>query len=145
MSPILKIFRDDPSAMLPKRQHASDACYDLYSCMEVVLPPRETRVVDTGLVMEIPEGYKVSIYPRSGLSVNGIQVANAPGTIDSGYRNRIKVILYNSSSTDKYIHYGDRIGQMALEKLLEYTIEEVDEPIGSDTDRGFGGLGSTGQ
>ena len=100
-------------------------------------------LVPTGLFTSFPPGYEIQVRPRSGLALkNGITVLNTPGTIDAGYRNELGVILFNSSDEVFEIAHGDRIAQLVLAKvsLIEWNeVESLDE-----SDRGQGGLGSTG-
>lgn len=99
--------------------------------------------IPTGLSVEIPPGYEIQVRPRSGLAFkSGITVLNTPGTIDSDYRGEIKVILINHGHTSFEIKNGDRIAQLIVAPVVQANIEEVVEI--SETERGSGGLGSTG-
>ena len=94
--------------------------------------------------MEIPCGYECQIRSRSGLAYkSGIQVLNSPGSIDSGYRGEVKVILKNNAYAPYDIKKGDRIAQMVFAPVTTASITEVAEL--SDSERGEGGLGSTGK
>ena len=128
-------------AQLPSKATDGAAAYDLYAVENVYIPHGETAVVSTGIAMEIPEGWKGEIYSRSGLASKGIFVANSPGKIDSDYRGEIKVILHNTRREIVGIHAGDRIAQFEVNPI--HTIE-WEESVLTDTDRGEGGLGSTG-
>ena len=128
-------------AQLPSKATDGAAAYDLYAVENVYIPHGETAVVNTGIAMEIPEGWKGEIYSRSGLASKGIFVANSPGKIDSDYRGEIKVILHNTRREIVGIHAGDRIAQFEVNPI--HTIE-WEESVLTDTDRGEGGLGSTG-
>jgi dUTP pyrophosphatase len=114
---------------------------------DVELLPAETKVIPTGLFFEIPENYEIQVRSRSGLSAKAqIVVTNSPGTVDSGYRGELKIILTNHG--DKYFHIakGDRIAQCVFSSVLTkqfVSLEEVSE-ISDETDRGAGGFGSTG-
>ena len=78
----LRVNRLNSSAILPDRAHASDAGLDLYSAVDVTIPPGETRLVGTGLALELPPGTEGQIRPRSGLALkHGVTVLNSPGTI----------------------------------------------------------------
>lgn len=111
-----------------------------YSCF---LNPHQIQVFKTGLFVEIPEGYEIQVRSRSGLSVQGIVVMNAPGTIDSDYRGEIGVILGNLTDKKFKINHGDRIAQLVLCPV--YQVEwDMSKPI-SETFRGQGGFGSTGK
>ena len=100
-------------------------------------------LIPTGLFFEIPEDYEVQIRPRSGLAAkNGVTVLNTPGTIDSDYRGEIKVILVNLGSEDFTVSNGDRIAQMVVAPVITAYFTFAESL--SDTDRGSGGMGSTG-
>lgn len=100
-------------------------------------------IVGTGLFVAIPEGYEIQVRPRSGLAAKqGITVLNSPGTIDADYRGEIKVILVNHSGKDVVVNVKDRIAQLVLSKVPHIEWESVDEL--PSTERGEGGLGSTG-
>lgn len=129
---------------LPKYQTALSAGMDLYANIEesVTLKPLERKLISTGLLIELPQGFEAQIRPRSGLAIkNGITVLNNPGTIDADYRGEIGVILVNLSAEAFTINNGDRIAQMVIAKHETAIWEEVAEL--SETDRGAGGFGST--
>ena len=129
---------------LPKYQTALSAGMDLYANIEesVTLKPLERKLISTGLLIELPQGFEAQIRPRSGLAIkNGITVLNSPGTIDADYRGEIGVILVNLSAEAFTINNGDRIAQMVIAKHETAIWEEVAEL--SETDRGAGGFGST--
>mgnify|MGYP001809718493 CR=1 FL=1 len=128
----------------PTRATDGSAGYDLVCNEEfgIGLFPGLNIVVDTGTFIEIPKGYVGKVCPRSGLAAKkGITVLNAPGIIDSDYRGEIKVILVNHGLLHAHIERGDRIAQLLIQKV-EY-VEFIDGDL-SETDRGEGGLGSTG-
>ena len=141
-----------PDAKIPKKAHESDAGMDVCAVENVLLEPLKPKLVKTGLVPDIPEGYEIQVRPRSGLALKyGITVWNAPGTIDSGYKGEIGVILLwtpNAYSVDGNfldrltINKGDRIAQLVVVPVCPCEIVEV-EDVGS-SDRGTGGFGSTG-
>ena len=129
---------------LPKYQTALSAGMDLYANSEesVTLKPLERKLISTGLLIELPQGFEAQIRPRSGLAIkNGITVLNSPGTIDADYRGEIGVILVNLSAEAFTINNGDRIAQMVIAKHETAVWDEVAEL--SETDRGAGGFGST--
>lgn len=129
---------------LPKYQTALSAGMDLYANLDepVTMKPLERKLIATGLLMELPQGYEAQVRPRSGLAIkNGITVLNTPGTIDADYRGEIGVILVNLSAESFTVNDGDRIAQMVIAKHETAIWNEVDEL--SETDRGAGGFGST--
>ena len=142
-----------PDAQIPKKAHPGDAGMDVCAVEEITrLFPFKPTLVKTGLSVSIPEGYEIQVRPRSGMALkNGITVWNSPGTIDSGYKGEIGVILLwtptvyepDWSDTDNFvIRKGDRIAQIVLAPVTPCEIVEV-EDVGS-SDRGTGGFGSTG-
>ena len=129
---------------LPKYQTTLSAGMDLYANLDepVTLKSLERKLIATGLLMELPQGYEAQVRPRSGLAIkNGITVLNTPGTIDADYRGEIGVILVNLSAESFTVNDGDRIAQMVIAKHETAIWDEVDEL--SETDRGAGGFGST--
>ncbi len=109
----------------------------------ITLKPNETKLVHTGLYMEIPEGYEGQVRPRSGLALkHGITVLNSPGTVDSDYRGEVCVILTNLSNKDFTFSNGERIAQMVFTSVERALFAEVRE-LG-ETERGDGGFGHTG-
>ena len=139
----IKIHRLHPDARMPKYEHEGDSGADLFSVIDYVLKPMERYPVPTGLTVEIPKGYEIQVRPKSGLALNhGITLLNTPGTVDSGYRGEIKVILINLGNTDYPIKKGQKIAQMVVMPVIQAEFKEVDEL--SDSSRGEGGFGSTG-
>ncbi len=119
---------------------------DLYACegKEVTIEAGETKLVHTGLALEIPEGYAGLIYARSGIaSKRGLAPANKVGVIDSDYRGEIMVALHNHSTETQTIANKERIAQLVIAPFLSVEFNETDEL--SDTVRGEGGFGSTGK
>ena len=99
-------------------------------------------MVDTGIKIEIPQGYEIQVRSRSGLALDGVCIANGVGTIDSDYRGVIKVLMYSISGM-KHIKRGDRVAQLVISKVQDAEFVTVDTL--SDTQRGAGGFGSTGK
>ena len=139
----LRVKRINPDAALPAYQREDDAGMDLRSVDELSVPPRGRALVRTGLVMALPPGYEAQVRPRSGLALkSGITVLNTPGTIDSGYRGEVGVILFNTTDEPFAVRKGDRIAQLVVAAVVEAQVAEVAE-LG-ETERGAGGFGSTG-
>ena len=129
---------------LPKYAKHGDAGMDICSAEDTHIPAFGWKAVPTGIYIELPEGYECQIRSRSGLAAKfGMQVLNSPGTIDSGYRGEIKVILKNNDHRPYEVKSGDRIAQMVFAPVTTAIFTEVAEL--SDTERGEGGLGSTGK
>ncbi len=149
---------------LPVYANIGDAGMDIRAAEDTKLVPGETKVIPTGLKVAIPEGYELQVRPRSGLSLKTpLRIANAPGTIDSGYRGEIGVIISNMTpisadycstySVDETggkpgiyeIKKGDRIAQIVLcrYETMEFEVVEEGRVQTLGLNRG-GGFGSTG-
>jgi dUTP pyrophosphatase len=141
----MRIKRLHPDAMVPRYAHGpeEDAGMDLHSVEAVTLAPGETKLVATGLAIELPAGYEAQIRPRSGLALKySITLPNSPATIDPGYRGEIKVILLNLGREPFQILPGERIAQMVVAR---YEAVEWEEGDLADSRRGEGGFGSSGR
>ena len=139
----LRFKKVHPDAVLPSYAHPSDAGMDLRSVDDLTLAPGQRALVHTGLVMLLPPLYEAQVRPRSGLALkNGVTVLNTPGTIDSGYRGEVGVILINLGQTAFEVKRGDKIAQLVIAPVTQPDIAETDEV--DETDRGAGGFGSTG-
>lgn len=140
----MNVKKLNDNAVVPTYGSLSAAGADLYSCEgEITISPGKTRLVHTGLAMQIPEGYVGLIYARSGIATKrGLAPANKVGVIDSDYRGEIMVALHNHSDEDAVIAEGERIAQIVITPYLSVDFIEVDAL--DDTERGTGGFGSTG-
>jgi dUTP pyrophosphatase len=132
----------EPKGKLPCKAHPSDACYDCYANEDLTLYPGKAYAVSLGFALAIPEGWQAKILPRSGLSLKGLRVLNAPGTVDSAYRGPVKALLKWEGMGYMDVHVGDRLVQMEFQRVPTVSLVEVTEL--SSTDRGEGGFGSTG-
>ena len=131
-------------AVIPTKATEGSAAYDLFSVEDVYIPAGETATVGTGLGMEIPRGWRGDIYSRSGMAMRGMVVANSPGKIDSDYRGEVKVILHNNHPEGiSAIKAGDKVAQFEIVPTHDVEFEEGESL--TDTERGEGGFGSTGQ
>ncbi len=134
---------------MPARAHDGDAGVDLYSAVDVLLPPGERALVATGVAVAIPHGMVGLIHPRSGLASRvGLSIVNSPGTVDAGYRGEIKVALINLDPSQPIaIKRGDRIAQLLVQRVELPELVEVasfEEAGLAHTTRGAGGHGSSG-
>ncbi len=144
--PIIAVKKLDERAVLPTYGSEFAAGADLYAVADgdILFQPGETKLVKTGLAMEIPEGYAGLIYARSGLaSKRGLAPANKVGVVDSDYRGEVMVALHNHSNTEQKISAGERIAQLVVAPFLKATFTEAEEL--NETARGVGGFGSTGK
>lgn len=136
---------------LPERATPHAAGLDLRAAIAEgetwTLAPGERRLVPTGLVMAIPEGFEGQVRPRSGLAFkHGVTVLNAPGTIDADYRGEVAVVLVNHGTAPFSLVRGERIAQFLLAPVPAWEWRpERDAAALGDTQRGGGGYGSTGR
>lgn len=139
----IKIKQLHPDAQAPRYTTHGAACFDLVAIEGAEIPPMFAATLRTGLAIEIPDGYKMSIYSRSGHGFkHGIRLSNAVGVIDSDYRGEIMVRLHNDGSKPFIVEPGDCIAQAEITQFERVTFDFVDEL--TDTLRGHGGFGSTG-
>jgi dUTP pyrophosphatase len=130
---------------LPARATAGAAGLDLAAAVEgpVTLAPGERKLIPTGFVWEIPEGFEGQVRPRSGLAIrHGLTLLNSPGTVDSDYRGEVCVVLCNLGREPFTVERGARIAQMVIAPVASFAAEE--SPEVAETTRGAGGFGHTG-
>ena len=136
----------DSRVKLPSYKTIGSSGMDLMALTDkpIIILPKKSYLVPTGMSVAMPKNYEIQIRPRSGLAAkNNISILNTPGTIDSDYRGEIKIILFNHGSDEFLINNGDRIAQIVLMPVHKIDFEEVDNL--PDTIRGEGGFGSTGR
>ena len=145
------------SSQLPTQANPSDAGWDLYADEDVKIWPGETKLISTGISLEIPDGYVGLIWDRSSMGVKGIH--RHAGVIAAGYRGEGKVCLHNSKHSnvnrmlsdmvDKKkagvltMSRGDRIAQILFQEVPVFKLVETDVLV--ETARGAGGFGSSGK
>ena len=142
----INIKRLSYTAKIPTRESSCAAGYDLYADIpeDITINPHETMKINTGVAMEIPEGYFGGIAARSGLATKeGLRPANCYGIVDSDYRGQIIVALHNDSDVERVVTPQERIGQIIIQPYLNVTFCEVDDL--TETERGSNGFGSTGK
>lgn len=131
----------DRGAFVPERAHVTDAGADLRSPVDAVVPARGSRIIDTGVHIQLPHGYVGMLKSKSGLNVKyGI---TSEGVIDEGYTGQIKVKLYNHGDKPYNVARGDKITQLVILPCEYVHFDFVDEL--EDSERGCGGFGSTGK
>lgn len=169
----LKYKKNGVGLKTPKYATKDSSCFDLYAAEDAVIKPGETVVVGTGISFDPPEGYGIMLYPRSGISSKTpLRFANSVGVIDNDYRGEVKVLLENARPKDTKLRVvpsymtidgevvsndykfgflpegtivvkkGDRIAQAMPLKIEQVQLTQAKKL--SDTERGEGGLGSTG-
>lgn len=140
---ILKIKTNNNS---PEYKTKYSAGMDIYSSNknDIIIKSGEIAKIETGLYIEIPEGFFAAIYPRSSTGVKRqLMLANSTGIIDSDYRGEIKLFFYNFGNDIQTIKNGERLAQMVIQPYEKVQIEKVDELC--ESERGEGGIGSTGK
>ena len=139
----VKIQRIDKNAKLPSYAHAGDAGMDVYSNEDYKLMPGERKLFSTGIKIAVPNDYECQTRPKSGLAIkHGISIVNSPGTIDSGYRGEVGIILINQGKEPYHVEKGSKIAQLVFNKVETAELEEVEAL--DETSRNEGGFGSTG-
>ena len=142
----VKIKKLYPNARMPFYGTEFSAGADLCACLNeaVVLQPNETRMISIGIAAELPVGYAGLIFARSGLaSKRGLAPANKVGVVDSDYRGEWFVPMRNHSDVPQTIEPGERIAQLIITPYL--TAKFIESEDLSETVRGLGGFGSTGE
>ena len=140
---ILNIKKLNPNAKTPTFGTKGAACFDLYASEDVFIGSGDTKAVPTGLAFEVPEGFCLTIYSRSS-SFSKLGLTIVPLIVDSDYRGEVMVFARYEERYPGYrlIKKGQRIAQFKIERLEPTEIVEVNEL--SQTERGAGGFGSTG-
>lgn len=147
---------------LPTYANYGDAGMDVCAAEDVTINPGQTVIIPTGLKVAIPVGYEIQVRPRSGISFkNPLRIPNSPGTIDSGYRDEVGIIMTNSSEQQYIkegpfrigekgnnqgayeIKKGDKVAQLVLQKVpvIKFTEVKSVKEIGQDRNGGFGSTG----
>ncbi len=141
--PYINLLKMHPDAVVPRYQTKDAAGMDLVACCDepMTIFPDGTACVPTGIAISLPPGFEAQVRPRSSLAIQGVAVANSPGTIDADYRGEIKVIIRNHGKT-LVIHKGDRIAQLVIARVVQAKLTEVKRL--DETERGDKGFGSTG-
>src|SRR6478735_3169559 len=143
----LRLRRVGPVAVpLPSYATPGSAGLDLCAAVPeaVRIEPGERRLIPTGLCLEIPPGFEGQVRPRSGLALkHGISIVNSPGTIDADFRGEVGIVLINHGKEPYVVEPLSRIAQLVIARFERVQIEEAESL--SNTSRGSGGYGSTGQ
>jgi dUTP pyrophosphatase len=140
---MIKVKKEHPDAIIPTRANNNDAGADLYSVVDVKIPPLSRVLVSTGISIQLPtDNLYARVAPRSGLAVKyGIDVL--AGVIDNGYRGIVGVVLFNTDKDNTFeVKKGDRIAQLIIENYHPLFFSEVDNL--NESDRGNNGFGSSG-
>ena len=145
----IKLKKVDEKVKIPRKAYPTDACFDLVATSVEYDTTNRCYIYGTGIALEIPEGYKAHIYPRSSNRKTDCYMANHVGVIDCHYRGEI-MVSFKDVNTESVVceanapyKVGNKIAQICFEKVIEVEFKEVNEL--SETDRGEGGHGSTGE
>lgn len=142
----IKIKKVHPDAVMPSYAYPTDSGFDLYSVVDIVLPPFGRALVPTGISVQFDENYEIQVRPKSGLAIKqGLTVLNTPGTVDQGYTGEIQVIVFNTNNQNVEINKGMKIAQAVLCPVINgkyINFQEVSDI--EKMDRGNNGFGSTG-
>jgi dUTP pyrophosphatase len=143
-TPEVLVQRLDPEVPLPAYALPGDAGADIVTAVDITLGPGERAVLPTGLAIAVPDGFAAFVHPRSGLAARaGLGLVNAPGTIDSGYRGEVKVIVINHDRVEPlHLARGERVAQLVVQRVEHAVFRAVAQL--PDSTRGAGGHGSTG-
>ena len=151
----IKAYKIRPEAKLPTRAHKTDAGIDFYYCpnsdkklyntQDFYIPPKASRLLSTGIKVEIPYGYMLEIKNKSGIASKR-QLLVGACVIDPGYNGEIYVNLHNIGAETQVIKEGDKIAQAVMIPIIHCGVEEVytDQFLNFQSRRGEGGFGSTG-
>ncbi|QOI67462.1 deoxyuridine triphosphatase [Streptomyces phage Beuffert] len=143
---IVEFKKLDENAAAPVFMKPGDAGADICTTQEFILAPGERKMVHTGVAVAVPDGYAAFVHPRSSLAaMHGISIVNAPGTIDSGYRGEVCVLLINHGNEPVEFVSGQRIAQLVFQRVEQPQFVYVREFTDGKTERGTGGFGSTGK
>ena len=152
------------TAKMPTYAHLTDAGMDIYLTEDITIHPGETKLIPTGIKVALPLGYELQVRPKSGRSLKSkLRIANAPGTIDAGYRDEICIIADNIDQvikggeldeagrltsilwgSDITLTKGEKIAQLVLSEVPKAVFYEVDNVSTIENDGRSGGFGSTG-
>lgn len=143
---IVKIKQINPNAKIPTYGSEGAACFDFYACIDkpVIINPKSSVNLPTGLQFEIPEGYVMLMYSRSGHGFkNNLRFVNSVGVIDSDYRGEVRIGLFNDGITPYVVKPQERLAQAMIVPVSQVSFQAVETL--TDTKRGAGGFGSTGK
>lgn len=136
----VKFKKLNPNAIPFSYSREQDACMDMYALEGTIIPASTTKIIPTGIAVEIPQGYEGLVRGRSGLASKGITAHL--GTIDETYRGDVGMIIANHTNADFKVEAGMRLAQFTVKPVYHIQLEEVEEL--SDTSRGSNGYGSSG-
>ena len=130
----------------PVYNYGSDSGFDLYSTVEVTIPPFGRELIPTGLSFDIPDGYEIQVRSKSGLALKqGLMCLNSPGTVDNGYTGEVKAIIFNTNNESFTITKGMKVAQAVLCPVVNGKwVNLIEKDTINEKERGENGFGSTG-
>lgn len=140
--PTLKVKLLSPTAKMPTRGTPGSSGLDVYSPVDIVIPPREDCLIPTDLAFDIPFGWDLAVYNKSGLATKK-HLSKGAELIDSDYTGNCHIHYFNHSNEPVEFHIGDKLGQLVMREVWMGDVVEVEE-LDKETSRGAGGFGSTG-
>ena len=143
---VVKVKKLKPEAIIPVYATEGAAAFDINAGLDkaVIINPKSAENIGTGLSFEVPTGYVMLVFSRSGHGFkSGIRFVNCVGVIDSDYRGEVRVGLRNDGITPYIVQPGERVAQAMILPAQQVSLVECSEL--SDTTRGTGGFGSTGK
>jgi dUTP pyrophosphatase len=138
----LKVMKTLPDAVIPSRAYPTDTGLDLTAVKLHKVLPCGVYMYDTGISIELPDGYYAEIVPRSSMSKSGWMLANSVGVIDNSYRGNLLIALYHANTSMPELELPFKQCQLVIKKLELFDVVEVNSGL-SNTERGNGGFGST--
>lgn len=139
----IKVKKLKETATIPRYAHEHDGCFDLHCAGAGRIPSKGAAVFTTGLAFEIPPGYVMLVFGRSGLAFReGLRLINCTAVIDSGYHDELQIGLHNDTGFAREIQRGDRIAQAMIIPRPKIQLLQVAEfSSGTRESPGFGGSG----
>jgi dUTP pyrophosphatase len=141
--PNIKVFKTSDDAVIPSKAYEEDAGYDLTIISKIKDFNSKTSLYDTGIKIEIDEGYYTEIVPRSSISKSGYMLANSIGIIDNNYRGNLMIALTKICDDAPDIELPFKCCQLIIRKQISANLIEVDTYVFNNTKRDEGGFGST--
>lgn len=143
---MLCVHRLHENAKLPVFASDGAACFDVHACCDhnVVVRPMEIKTIATGLSFDIPRGYRMDVFSRSGHGKLGVCLANAVGKIDSDYKGHLMLLVQNLGEEDFVVEAGMRIAQCELNRVVSLLMVDCTGQERESTTRNQSGFGSTG-
>ena len=140
--PILKVKLLSENAKMPTRGTPGSSGLDVYTPVDIIIQPRQDVLIPLDLAFEIPFGWDLSVYNKSGIATKK-KLDKGAELIDSDYRGNCHIHFFNNSDEAVKFNKGDKISQLVMREVWMGELEQVEE-LDDNTERGTGGFGSTG-